>query len=684
MDDGGASTASGSPQSRLSNPPEQNDTTIQSNVETENSPKTSPIDEDVDMDDAEDDDSRLQNDIKAQVEAEPERQPSPSQSAEPTSHPQPANNTNTDFTTPTEQQNAEQVIPPAPAPAPAGPAYYSLFSNPPNLGWIRQVLFELKDSVEMSVEEFRTYWPFIDNVWVKQRSNSTKDGLTTTDYYMCRLRRATCRPNPSRPLPEGKRARKKVIREGNQCNVQIKVVKFEGAYSAVTITRTPGSSRTHSHDLDHIDKVKRNSGLIEYCRKEAEKGYLPSSIYAKFREEPDKLLVAGGKFFSVTDVRNVSAKWRALHPDVKLREHEGYHYQQGHGIMRIQGPVLEPRNGAVPPPLPPPPLESQNARCEIPPDALPFPSYSLDFLQPYLPRYEENRQFPFVTLTYASSMDSKVSLFPGVQTALSGTETKLMTHYLRSRHDAILIGVGTAMVDNPGLNCRLTGSGGFGGLGKMWQPRPIIVDPTGRWPADPECRLLKTAKEGKGKAPWVVVSPGANIQPAKVLALKNHGGDYLRIVEYNQSWRLRWEAILRALGTEGITSVMIEGGATVISELLNPEYVDFVDSLIITVAPTFLGQGGVGVSPDAKKDNTGKPISALNPRDIKWQPLGQDVVMCGKIRVPPAPQPILSGIETVAQQGGEGHDAEENAQNDANAAAQGNKEENAENSQENS
>ncbi|EER44800.1 riboflavin-specific deaminase [Histoplasma capsulatum H143] len=611
MDDGGASTASGSPQSRLSNPPEQNDTTIQSNVETENSPKTSPIDEDVDMDDAEDDDSRLQNDIKAQVEAEPERQPSPSQSAEPTSHPQPANNTNTDFTTPTEQQNAEQVIPPAPAPAPAGPAYYSLFSNPPNLGWIRQVLFELKDSVEMSVEEFRTYWPFIDNVWVKQRSNSTKDGLTTTDYYMCRLRRATCRPNPSRPLPEGKRARKKVIREGNQCNVQIKVVKFEGAYSAVTITRTPGSSRTHSHDLDHIDK-------------------------------------------------------------------------QGHGIMRIQGPVLEPRNGVVPPPLPPPPLESQNARCEISPDALPFPSYSLGFLQPYLPRYEENRQFPFVTLTYASSMDSKVSLFPGVQTALSGPETKLMTHYLRSRHDAILIGVGTAMVDNPGLNCRLTGSGGFGGLGKMWQPRPIIVDPIGRWPADPECRLLKTAKEGKGKAPWVVVSPGANIQPAKVLALKNHGGDYLRIVEYNQSWRLRWEAILRALGTEGITSVMIEGGATVISELLNPEYVDFVDSLIITVAPTFLGQGGVGVSPDAKKDNTGKPISALNPRDIKWQPLGQDVVMCGKIRVPPAPQPILSGIETVAQQGGEGHDAEENAQNDANAAAQRNKEENAENSQENS
>ncbi|EEQ86072.1 hypothetical protein RJZ56_001763 [Blastomyces dermatitidis] len=666
MDEGGASTAPGSPQSRSSSLPEQqNDTSIQSNAETENSAETAEMDGDVDMDDAEDDDSRLQSDIKAQVEAEPD--PQPSQSVEPSSLPQPTSNTDS-ATSP--EHPSEQVIPPAPA----GPAYYSLFSNPPNLGWIRQVLFELKDAVEMSVEEFHTYWPFIDNVWVKQRSNSTKDGLTTTDYYMCRLRRATCRPNPSRPLPEGKRARKKMVRQGNQCNVQIKVVKFDGAYSAVTITRTPGSSRTHSHDLDHIDKVKRNSGLIEFCRKEAEKGYLPSSIFAKLREEPDKLMAAGGKFFSVTDARNVSAKWRALHPDVKLREHEGYHYQQGYGIMRIQGPVLEHRNGMMQ-------HEPQNSRYEIPPDALRFPSYSLEFLQPYLPSYEEGRQFPFVTLTYASSMDAKVSLFPGIQTALSGPETKVMTHYLRSRHDAILIGVGTAIADNPGLNCRLAGAGGFGGLGKMWQPRPIIVDPTGRWPADPECRLLKTAKAGKGKAPWVIVSPGANIQPAKVLTLKNHGGDYLRIVEYNQSWRLRWEAILRALGTEGVTSVMIEGGATVISELLNPEYVDFVDSLIITLAPTFLGRGGVGVSPDAKKDNTGKPISALNPYDIKWQPLGQDVVMCGKIRAPP-PR-IVSGIEAVAQ-----GNAQEHAQNNSQEGSQARNKESAQgtagNSQENS
>ncbi|KAK2781585.1 2,5-diamino-6-(ribosylamino)-4(3H)-pyrimidinone 5'-phosphate reductase [Onygenales sp. PD_12] len=639
MDEEGAGTASASTQSPSSRPPEQTGDTRQSTVETENpAPNTAYEengDEDVDMDAEEDDDSRLQSDIQAQLDAEPEQA---SQSAGNGASSNPEQNADNATTTMTAAAQPSTL-----PPAPTGPAYYSVYNNPPNVGWIRQVLFELKEPVEMSLKEFNTYWPFIDNVWVKQRSNATKGGLTTTDYYMCRLRRATNRTTQAKPLPEGKKPRKKSVREGSQCNVQIKVIKFEGAYSTITIMRTPGSSRGHSHDLDHIDKVKRNSGLIDFCRKEAEKGYLPSSIFAKFREEPEKLVACGGKFFSATDVRNVSAKWRSTHPDVVLREHEGYSYQQGHGVVRLHGPAMPGQvdGTAI--------VESASAHpTSMAPDALPFPRYPLDFLQPYLPTQEDGRKLPFVTLTYASSMDSKISLCPGVQTLLSGPESKVLTHYLRSRHDAILIGVGTAMADNPGLNCRLAGAGGFGGLGRMWQPRPIIVDPTGRWPADPECRLLKTAKEGKGKAPWVVVSPGANIHPQNVVVLKNHGGDYLRIVEYNQSWRLRWEAIFMALATEGIQSVMVEGGGTVISELLNPEYTGFVDSLIVTVAPKFLGRDGVGVSPDSKKDNTGKPITSLSPHTVRWQPLGQDVIMCGKIRIP-RPPPILPGIQAVAE-----------------------------------
>lgn len=501
----------------------------------------------------------------------------------------------------------------------------SLLSNPPNLARIRRVLFECKDPIEISLEEFETYWPFIDNVWVKQRSNASKEGHCTTDYYMCRLRRPTHRTSETRPLPTGKRPRKKRIREGGICNFQIKVVRFEGAYSTVTIARTPGSCSLHSHDLDYIDRVKRNSGLMEYVRKESVKGYLPSSIYTKFLEEPEKLAEAGGRFFTVTDVRNISAKWRTQNPEVNLVAHDGYEYQKGHGIVKTQS-----ADGINEVPSPTKPVSSISS--SLPPDTLPFPQFSLDFLQPYLPIQHERREFPHVTLSYASSMDSKISLQPGMQTVLSGPEAKLMTHYLRSRHDAILVGVGTVLADNPGLNCRLEGAGGFGGLGRMWQPRPVIIDPLGRWPVHPECRMLRTAVDGKGKAPWVVVSPGAQVQPQTLVMLKGYGGDFLRVVEYNQDWRLRWEAVFRALASEGIKSVMIEGGGTVLSELLNPEYTSLIDSIIVTVAPTYLGRGGVNVSPDSKQDPKGTPNAALSPRDVKWMPLGQNVIMCGKIR----------------------------------------------------
>ncbi|KAL1845712.1 hypothetical protein Plec18167_009212 [Paecilomyces lecythidis] len=522
------------------------------------------------------------------------------------------------------------------------PANYSLFDNPPNIAKIRQVLFECKDPIEISFEEFETYWPFIDNAWVKQRSNSSKEGHCTTDYYMCRLRRPT-RISQSRALQEGKKPRKKSSREGGFCNFHIKVVRFEGAYSTVTISRTPGSSRVHAHDLDYIDKVKRNSGLMEFARREAVKGYLPSSIFTKFQEEPQKLTEAGGKFLTIADVRNVSSKWRIQNPDIKLKAHPGYEYQQGHGIVRVNGASSQDETHQE--------MVEQEQKPPLPPDTLPFPQFPLDFLEPYLPKHDERRPFPHVTLSYASSMDSKVSLMPGMQTVLSGPEAKLLTHYLRSRHDAILVGVGTVLADNPGLNCRLEGAGGFGGLGRMWQPRPVVVDPTGRWDIHPGCRMLRTAVELKGKAPWIVVSPGAQIHPQKLMMLKGHGGDYLRIVEYYHGWRLRWEAVLRALAAEGIQSVMIEGGGTVLSELLNPEYSDFIDSIIVTVAPTYLGRGGVNVSPDSKRDDHGKPKAALSPRDVTWTPMGQNVIMCGKIRPPQSDAPVSSGTEGVPREG---------------------------------
>ena len=95
-----------------------------------------------------------------------------------------------------------------------------------------------------------------------------------------------------------------------------------------------------------------------------------------------------------------------------------------------------------------------------------YPEKDRGFLEPYIPapnRQPRDATLPFVTLTFATSLDSALSLAPGAQTALSGPQSKAMTHYLRSRHDGIMVGVGTAIADNPSLNCRIRGIGGYGG-----------------------------------------------------------------------------------------------------------------------------------------------------------------------------------------------------------------------------
>lgn len=507
---------------------------------------------------------------------------------------------------------------------------------PPNIAQIRQLLFECADRIELSVTEFERFWPFVDNVWVKQRTNASKSGRCTSEYYICRLRRPTVRPQQQQQQQtERKRARRRTVREKSMCNVSIKVVRNEGPVPGIVITRTPGSDRHHRHDLDHIDKIKRNSGLMELVRNEACKGYLPSSVFHKLREEPNKLAAAGGKHLTVTDVRNASAKWRMQNPDVELVPHPGFQYQLGFGIVKVQQPDQQQQDQQG---------DQQSGEQEaapvrqLPPGTLPFPpkEFSLDFLDSYLPPpavMGSKPQYPHVTVSYASSMDGRLSLTPGAQTILSGPEANLMTHYLRSRHDAILVGVGTMLADNPELNCRLEGAGGYGGLGRMWQPRPVIIDPLARWDPRPETsRLMQAAMDGRGRPPWVIVAPNTQVPPDRVVRLKGHGGDYLCIMEVRPpGWRLRWQAILHALAAEGIRSVLVEGGGRVLSDLLSAEHVHFVDSVVVTLAPTFLGAQGVGVAPLPGMGEMGAPIAPVDPRDVTWTFLGKNAIMCGKV-----------------------------------------------------
>ena len=507
-----------------------------------------------------------------------------------------------------------------------------LLHPPRDLALMRQRLFEVKERIELQVHEFDRYWPYIDNVWVRQHKAGTdKTGRYITDYYACRLQRPTYTPKADTPRREGQPTRKKQIREGGTCQMRLKTIRYEGGYKGYTIVRI-GDDTHHTHDLDHIDKIKRTSVLMEIARSEVMKGYMPASVFTVMNVDYQKLCDAGGKYLNRNDVRNASQHWRQEHRE-ELRVHEGYKYDHGNGIVKhIEAPPPTTVDGDTQ--MLDPALQSMYM---LPPDTLRYPETQRGSLEPYLPTQVTTLSeggFPHVTLSYATSMDSSLTLAPGMQTHLSGLESKAMTHYLRSKHDAIIVGVGTATADDPALNCRLEGAGGYGGLGWQGHPRPVIIDPGARWMITSQSKIIQTVMQGKGRAPWVIIAPGFAMDPMRLEMLKYYGGKYLGLTQFDNRYRLRWEAILKALAAEGIKSVMIEGGGMVINDLLQPENAGFISSVIVTVAPTYLGRGGVGVSPAPRHDQTGRPVPLMRFRDVRWLPMGEDCIMCGKMPGP--------------------------------------------------
>ncbi|CAZ79762.1 unnamed protein product [Tuber melanosporum] len=238
----------------------------------------------------------------------------------------------------------------------------------------------------------------------------------------------------------------------------------------------------------------------------------------------------------------------------------------------------------------------------------------------YLPSPQHTGKF-FLTLTYATSLDSHLSI-PLTQFPLSGPETKSLTHHLRTFHDAILVGVGTAVVDDPGLNSRLPGTP------LTRQPRPVILDPAFRWGVTRESRVVQTAKRGEGLAPYVFVRSEVEIDGDERRGILEEVGGKVVVIETLGKRRWSWDVLSEKMRAFGLNSVMVEGGGGVINDLLAEGNLPHVDSVIVTVAPTYLGQGGVNVSPSAVLSTAdGKRTSAVKFRDVEWRILGRDAVM---------------------------------------------------------
>jgi diaminohydroxyphosphoribosylaminopyrimidine deaminase/5-amino-6-(5-phosphoribosylamino)uracil reductase len=175
---------------------------------------------------------------------------------------------------------------------------------------------------------------------------------------------------------------------------------------------------------------------------------------------------------------------------------------------------------------------------------------------------------PLVTLKLATSLDGRIATASGESRWITGPRGRRAAHLLRARHDAILVGSGTVLADDPDLTCRLPGVA----------PRPtlrIVAD--GRLRTPPSARLVQTARA----APTLIATrPG---HPEAALAPFRAAGVEILEVEPGIG------ALLRALGARGLTRVLAEGGGGIAAALLRE---GLADRLAWFHAPLILGGDG--------------------------------------------------------------------------------------------
>jgi len=218
---------------------------------------------------------------------------------------------------------------------------------------------------------------------------------------------------------------------------------------------------------------------------------------------------------------------------------------------------------------------------------------------------------PFVILKSAMSLDGKIATYTGKSKWITSETSRRKVHEIRDTVDAILVGIGTVINDNPSLTTRLMDRKGKDAV-------RIIVDSDARIPLPSKVLNLDST------APTLIaVTPKA--LEDKISQLKSAGAEVIVIPERNDG-RVNLKALMEGLGKREITSVMIEGGSEINASALKE---GIVDKVMIFIAPKFIGGrtapgllGGQGIE---------HLSSAIGLRDIQVSKLGEDILVEGYI-----------------------------------------------------
>ncbi len=222
-----------------------------------------------------------------------------------------------------------------------------------------------------------------------------------------------------------------------------------------------------------------------------------------------------------------------------------------------------------------------------------------------------SRGVPFVTAKFAVSVDGKIATKTGDSQWITGEEARRYAHGLRRVSDALIVGVNTIIADDPQLTARYDTEL----ASSRRQPMRVIADSSGRTPAS--SRIFRAP----GKT---LIATTASTEPARESQLREVGAEVL--VLPTEEGRVDLSELLRALGQRGITSVLVEGGGTLLGSFFDRGLVDKVYAFI---APVVVG--GEEATTAVEGRGVSKMAEALRLHSLIVERLGDDVMICGYV-----------------------------------------------------
>ena len=221
---------------------------------------------------------------------------------------------------------------------------------------------------------------------------------------------------------------------------------------------------------------------------------------------------------------------------------------------------------------------------------------------------------PYVILKAGMTLDGKVATAKGESRWITGPLARQEAHRLRSQIDAVVVGVGTVLKDNPTLMARR-----FDGSFRLARRQPLRVV------VDSRLRTLPTATVcGKQDQAKTLIVTTSLASPSRRRPFERAGVEVISVALKNG--RVSFSALLKMLGKRAITSVLIEGGSTVNASALREKLVNHV---VLYLAPTLMGgQDAKGVIGDRSPKRLAQVLAL---RHVTVRRIGRDLVVEGDL-----------------------------------------------------